>query len=363
MNKKHLLFIFVLISMVSVLFADENLDKQLENGVFNIKDWNLAFIRESNPSLMLARLYQSYNRVFVKKHGRNKDLEQFIKEKMPLESQKALWENLLWQNNFNEYLSECIANEITSEEYDDAHYLADLDFILNPANAENPEKILEYADRAMKYKDNFRFTGVVHNAAKRAKIEYRVIETDYFDYLLKKDVNMIDDIKFKARWVVNNDGTVFNKMDLRVKERLKRLLFRTVNKTLFANPSLEPLNVPVFPGAAGYITMFFNTDCQFCKNEIEYLSKKRFAQKKQILLVNTLYKDFQKSKDDTRKLIEEYSVEFPTFIDKDNSIAEKLGFSGLPVFLYVPPQGNDAILFEVKIPGNIIEKLNWLAGE
>ena len=153
MNKKHLLFIFVLISMVSVLFADENLDKQLENGVFNIKDWNLAFIRESNPSLMLARLYQSYNRVFVKKHGRNKDLEQFIKEKMPLESQKALWENLLWQNNFNEYLSECIANEITSEEYDNAHYLADLDFILNPANAENPEKILEYADRAMKYKD------------------------------------------------------------------------------------------------------------------------------------------------------------------------------------------------------------------
>ena len=51
------------------------------------------------------------------------------------------------------------------------------------------------------------------------------------------------------------------------------------------------------------------------------------------------------------------------YVEPISSIAEKLGFSGLPVFLYVPPQGNDAILFEVKIPGNIIEKLNWLAGE
>ena len=54
--------------------------------------------------------------------------------------------------------------------------------------------------------------------------------------------------------------------------------------------------------------MFFNTDCQFCKNEIEYLSKKRFAQKKQILLMNTLYKDFQKSKEDTKMFIEENSI-------------------------------------------------------
>ena len=53
----------------------------------------------------------------------------------------------------------------------------------------------------------------------------------------------------------------------------------------------------------------------------------------------------------------------PTFIDTENSLAAKLGFSGLPVFLYVPPQGNEAILFEMKIPGNIIEKLNWLTGE
>jgi hypothetical protein len=30
------------------------------------------------------------------------------------------------------------------------------------------------------------------------------------------------------------------------------------------------------------------------------------------------------------------------------------------VFLYVPPQGGEALLFEMKIPGNILEKLNWL---
>ena len=201
------------------------------------------------------------------------------------------------------------------------------------------------------------------SAKKKAKIEYRVIESDYFDYLLKKDVNLIDDIKFKARWVVNNDGAVFNKMEERVKTRLKRLLFRRVNKTDFANPSLEPLNVPVFPGAAGYITMFFNTDCQFCKTEIEYLSKKNFAQKKQFLLVDTLYQDIQKCRDDVKKFLDETGVNFPTFIDKDNNSAQKLDFSGLPVFLYVPPQGNDAILFEMKIPGNIIEKLNWLTEE
>lgn len=362
MNKKHL-FISLIFMMTITLCADENLEKQLDNGIFNIKEWNMAFIKESNPSLMLAKLYQNYNRTFIKKYGRNKDLELFIKEKMPFESQKALWENLLWQNNSNEYLSECITNEATSDEYNEAHYLVDLNFILNSQNNENAEEILSRADRAMKFKDNFRFTGIVQNAAKRAKIESRVIETDYFNYLLKKDINIIDDIKFKARWVVNNDGTVFNKMDARVKERLKKLLFRTINKTDFANPSLEPLNTPVFPGAAGYITMFFNTDCQFCKTEIEYLSRKRFRQKKQLLLVNTLYKDAQKTKADTKKFIEENNVTFPTFIDTENSLAAKLGFSGLPVFLYVPPQGNEAILFEMKIPGNIIEKLNWLTGE
>lgn len=362
MNKKRL-FISIIFMMTITLCADENLEKQLENGIFNIKEWNMAFIKESNPSLMLAKLYQNYNRVFIKKYGRNKDLEQFIKEKMSPESQKALWENLLWQNNSNEYLSECIKNELTSEEYNEAHYLDDLNFILDIKNTENAEEVLLRADRAMKYKDNFRFTGIVHNAAKRAKLECRVIESEYFDYLLKKDVNMIDDIKFKARWVINNDGTVFNKMDARVKARLKRLLFRTIDKTAFANPALEPINAPVFPGAAGYITMFFNTDCQFCKTEIEYLSKKRFAQKKNLLLVNTLYKDVQKSKTDTKEFIEKIGIKFPTFIDSENAMAEKLGFSGLPVFLYVPPQGNDAILFEMKIPGNIIEKLNWLTGE
>ena len=65
----------------------------------------------------------------------------------------------------------------------------------------------------------------------------------------------------------------------------------------------------------------------------------------------------------TKKFIKENNVTFPTFIDTENSLAAKLGFSGLPVFLYVPPQGNEAILFEMKIPGNIIEKLNWLTGE
>lgn len=363
MSKKHL-FVLFLLMMIFALFANENLEKQLDNGNFNIKEWNSAFAAEANQSLMLAKLYLNYNRVFVKKYGRNKDIELFIKEKMPLEAQKALWENLLWQNNLNEYLSECIENELISEnEYGEVHYFADLDFILNQKNADNPQQILLCADRAMKFKDNFRFTGIIHNAAKKAKIEYRVIESDYFDYLLKKDVNLIDDIKFKARWVVNNDGAVFNKMEERVKVRLKRLLFRRVNKTDFANPSLEPLNVPVFPGAAGYITMFFNTDCQFCKTEIEYLSKKNFAQKKQFLLVDTLYQDIQKCRDDVKKFLDETGVNFPTFIDKDNNSAQKLDFSGLPVFLYVPPQGNDAILFEMKIPGNIIEKLNWLTEE
>ena len=161
--------------MTITLCADENLEKQLENGIFNIKEWNMAFIKESNPSLMLAKLYQNYNRTFIKKYGRNKDLELFIKEKMPFESQKVLWENLLWQNNSNEYLSECITNEATSDEYNEAHYLVDLNFILNSQNNENAEEILSRADRAMKFKDNFRFTGFVQNADKRAKIESRVI--------------------------------------------------------------------------------------------------------------------------------------------------------------------------------------------
>lgn len=363
MNKKHL-FILLLAACVFALFADENLEKQLDNGNFNLKEWNVAFIRETNPSLMVTKLYLNYNRVFVKRYGRNNDIELFIKEKMPSESQKALWENLLWQNNLNDYLSECIEKELVSEnEYGEIHYFADLDFILNQKNADNPEQILSYADRAMAFRDNFRFTGIIHNAAKRAKIEYRVIESDYFDYLLKKDVNLIDDIKFKARWVVNNDGTVFNKMEARVKMRLKKLLFRTVDKTAFANPSLEPLNVPVFPGTAGYVTMFFNTSCQFCRTEIEYLSKKNFAQKKQFLLIDTLYEDIQKCRDETKKFLDESAITFPTFIDKENSAAQKLDFSGLPTFLYVPPQGNNAILFEMKIPGNIIEKLNWLTEE
>lgn len=364
MNYKKHLFVSFLLLMIFALLADENLENQLDNGNFTIQEWNSAFIKENNQSLMLTKLYLNYNRVFVKKFGRNKDIESFIKEKMSLESQKALWENLLWQNNVNEYLSECIDNELVSEsEYGEVHYFADLDFIFNQKNSENPEQILLCADRAMKFKDNFRFTGIIHNAAKKAKIEYRAIEADYFDYLLKKDANIIDDIKFKARWVVDNDGTVFNKMKARVKARLKRLLFRKVSKVDFANPSLEPLNVPVFLGAAGYITMFFNTDCQFCKIEIEHLSKKNFAQKKQFLLVDTLYHDIQKCRDDVKKFIDEAEVKFPTFIDKENSIAQKLEFSGLPVFLYVPPYGNDAILFDMKIPGNIIEKLNWLTEE
>lgn len=358
--KKKYLFVSWFLMFAIMLCANTNLENQLEKGIFNIKEWNPAFIKEENPSLMLAKLYQNYNRTFIKKYGRNSELELFIKEKMPLEAQKALWENLLWQNCSNEYLCENIKNQVVSEEYDENHYLDDLSFILSPEKSENTEELLLRADRAMNYKDNFRFTGIVHNIAKKAKIESRVIETDYFDYLLKKDVNLIDDIKFKARWVLNNDGTVFNKMEARVKKRLKRLLFRTINKTVFANPSLEPLNVPVFPGAAGFVTLFFNTDCQFCKTEIEYLSKKRFAQKKQLLLVNTLYKDEPKSKEDTKKFIDEIGCSFPTFIDKENSIAQKLGFSSLPVFLYVPPQGGEALLFEMKIPGNIIEKLNWL---
>ena len=80
MNKKHL-FISLIFMMTITLCADENLEKQLENGIFNIKEWNMAFIKESNPSLMLAKLYQNYNRTFIKKYGRNKDLELFIKEK------------------------------------------------------------------------------------------------------------------------------------------------------------------------------------------------------------------------------------------------------------------------------------------
>lgn len=364
MDCKKYLFILFLLMVIFASFADESLENQLDNGNFNIQEWNTAFVRENDQSQMLAKLYLNYNSVFIKKYGRNKDIELFIKEKMPLESQKALWENLLWQNDANEYLSECIENEIIPEsEYDEVHYFADLAFILNQENNESPEQILLRADRAMKFKDDFRFTGIIHNAAKKAKIEYRVIESDYFDYLLKKDVNLIDDVQFKARWVVNNDGTVFNKMEARVKERLKRLLFRRVNKTTFANPSLEPLNVPVFPGAAGYVTMFFNTDCQCCRTEIEYLSKKHFAQKKQFLLVDTLYHDIQKCRDDAKAFIDETGVKFPTFIDTENSIAQKLEFSDLPVFLYVPPYGNDAVLFEMKISGNIIEKLNWLTEE
>ncbi len=48
--KKKYLFVSWFLMFAIMLCANTNLENQLEKGIFNIKEWNPAFIKEENPS-------------------------------------------------------------------------------------------------------------------------------------------------------------------------------------------------------------------------------------------------------------------------------------------------------------------------
>ena len=48
MDCKKYLFILFLLMVIFASFADESLENQLDNGNFNIQEWNTAFVREND---------------------------------------------------------------------------------------------------------------------------------------------------------------------------------------------------------------------------------------------------------------------------------------------------------------------------
>lgn len=352
--------IFFLFAQKDLLDEYQKLEIELSQGKVDILQISSFISQQKDPSFFLAKLFQNYHRSFLKSYPRSPSFEEFFYQNLSNDQLAKLFENLILQNFSNEAITEQLhAMAEREKKYGYYHYLSDLNDIFCPITPENAEMILRKTERIMEYKDSFRFNAILRKAAQEIGLKWKVVEIDYLEALLKKENTLSDHLLFQTRWLLCNTKTDFSVMENRVKTRLKNLLFSKIPKKDFSDCKLQPVNFFSPVDFSDKILLFFNTDCKFCLHEMEQLNRS-YRGIKEIIFINTLYRNKEVVLQETERLWKEKGIRFKVFIDIENILPEKIGFSMVPTFLYLPPYGEENFCFEMKIPGNLLEKLSWL---